>query len=154
MRIPDRSIYKLWNSNNRPGQWVSCPSFFQTQHENIKYGANLCSPLTILSLMRNFSAEFDNSFVKQNSIIVLQHIQVFFRYVFLLIENLALYQPTWEQFPLPDESRYVRMLWTVCTLIVELLQVNVQYLITVNTVLHREQIWGEWSASITLTSTI
>lgn len=64
MRIPDRSIYKLWNSNNRPGQWVSCPSFFQTQHENIKYGANLCSPLTILSLMRNFSAEFDNSFVK------------------------------------------------------------------------------------------
>lgn len=145
MRIPDRSIYKLWNSNNRPGQWVSCPSFFQTQHENIKYGANLCSPLRILSLMRNFSAEFDNSFVK---------LSTFFRYVFLLTENLALYQPTWERFPLPDESRDVRMQWTECTLIVELLQVNVQYLMTVNTVLHGEQIWGEWSASITLTSTI
>lgn len=143
MRIPDRSIYKLWNSNNRPGQWVSCPSFFQTQHETMKYGANLCSLLTISFPMRNFSAECENIFVK------LWTSGFFFRNVFQLTENLALYQPTWERFPLPDESRDVRMQWTECTLIVELLQVNVQYLMTVNTVLHGEQIQGEQSASIT-----
>lgn len=47
----------------------------------------------------------------------------------------------------------VRMQWMVCTLIVEL-EVNVQYLMTVNTMQHGEWTWKVWSASVKQTSTI
>lgn len=85
--------------------------------------------------MSKISAECDNIFVKLwTSVFVF-----FFRNVFQLTENLALYQPTWERFPLPYESRDVRMQWTECTLNVVLeVNVHVQYLMTANTVLHGE----------------
>lgn len=84
--------------------------------------------------MRNILAECNNICVK-----LWTSVFVFcFRNVFQLTENLAVYQPTWERIPLPDESIDVRMQWAECTLIVELLEVSVQYLMTASTQKHGE----------------